>query len=35
MRDDLRLDGKVPVRSERLTFERMVGDISLAIFLSL
>ena len=32
-RDDLRGEGRVPVRRERLTIERMVGDISLAVFL--
>ena len=32
IRDDLRREGKVPVRNERLTIERIVGDISLAIF---
>ena len=33
MRDDLRQEGKVPVRSERLTIERILRDTSLAIFL--
>ena len=31
MRDDLRVERKVPVRMERLTIARIVGDISLAI----
>ena len=33
MRADLRDEGKMPVSMERLTIERIVGDISFAIFL--
>ena len=33
MRNDLRQNRKVRVRSKRLTVERIVGDILLAIFL--
>ena len=33
IRDGLKEEGKVPVRRERLTIERIVGAISLAILL--
>ena len=33
IRDDFKKEGEVPVRTERLTMERIVGAISLAIFL--
>ena len=33
MRDDLREEGNVPVRRERLTIERIVGDIFVSYFL--
>ena len=33
IRDDFKKEGKAPVRMERLTMERIVGAISLAIFL--
>ena len=33
MRDDSRGEGKVPVIRERLTIEKIVGDISLSILI--
>ena len=33
MRDDLREEGQVPVSWKRFTIERIVEDVSLAIFL--
>ena len=33
IKDDVKEDGKVPVRKKRLTMERIVRQISLAIFL--
>ena len=32
--DDFKVEGKVPVVMERLTIERIVGDIALEIFFS-
>ena len=32
--DDFKLEGKVPVVTEKFTIERVVGDISLEIFFS-
>ena len=33
MRDDLRGEGQVPMRRERLTIDKLVGNIWLAMFL--